>query len=186
MRINKVPTASKLHMLKPIFARPFLAAALVGSFIHMGKWINYTLHDVSYLNSVVQELNNGIVFFTIDLLMPYLVPFAVITISGKLAKLREQEFYHTFPDLNPDIVIKCDASSTPMYVNTAAKKLLADNNLPVEDVSALIPTLLLSNSNDDIDFPCRIIHEVNHESIEYLICLSDDGSLFLSGRVLKK
>jgi len=179
---QKYNQSGLLIALKCIFARPYLAALIVGSFINIGKWLNYVVHDTNYVASIVRlKADGGYVFAAVDQLMPYVVPFIVITISRKLAKITEQAFYDTFPDLNPDIVIKCNLAGMPQYFNTTAKDFLSDNDIPAENIETLIPLKITSINIDQL--PCRLEHVVSGEKIEYLISKSDNEELFLSGRI---
>jgi len=187
--LEKIQQKSKklmlLNILRYIFSRPYLAALIVGSFIHAGKWLNFTFHGIDYYENTVKLIDHGLIFFVIDILMPYIIPFAVITISVKLAKIKEKEFYNTFPDMNPDIIIKCDLSGMPLYINKSAKIFLFENNISVVEHEALIPENITSINDENGELPCRVTHNIEGVKIEYLVSRPDNNSLFLSGRIIK-
>lgn len=172
-----------LNLLKQIFARPYLAAFIVGSFIHVGKWLNYTVHNLSYFDTFSRLISNGIPFMLVDTVMPYLIPLTVITISRYLTNLKEIEFFNTFPELNPDIVIKCSHAGDALYLNSAAKKFLTQKNIPTDNISMIIPDNICSLNIAETSLPYRIEHQVSGETIEYLISRANNNDLFLSGRI---
>lgn len=171
-------------LLGYIFSQPILAAAIIGSLIHFGKWINYTIHGKNYFHDLSMQLSDNTALAVVDILMSYIVPALVVTVSRKLALSKEQEFYQSFPDLNPDIIIKCASDGSPEYLNLTAQTLMHDLQISLNDIALLIPEeLLLMIKNQNIP-PPRIMHKIKNRTIEYSIGLSDDGLVFLSGRQL--
>lgn len=170
------------RLLGYIFSRPILAAVIIGSLIHIGKWINYSLHGVDYLQFVSDQLSDNVALGFVDILMSYIVPGLVVTVSRKLAIFKEKEFYQNFPELNPDIIIKCAKDGSPEYINSTAQTLMHELKISLNEVALLLPNEICSLVVDQNKMPQRLTHEIKGRIIEYSVSLSDDGLVFLSGR----
>jgi len=172
----------RLKILQHIFARPFLAAIIVGSLIHFGKWLNLYIHNKDYNTNLTQLLENGTAFAMADILMPFFIPFIVISISRKLAKIKECEFLNNFPDANPDLVVKCNAKGEPIFINNTVKALLFELNILAREMNRLVPDQLHQINIDTLALPTQITHTIQHITIEYLVNKSNNNGFFLSGR----
>ena len=104
-----------------VFSRPLLASIFVGTSIHTFFYINQMLAmGHSYLYSQWTLVENHPVFGIGQLVIPYLVPFAVTKIGALLSGIKQQELMRKFVELNPDIVILLDAQLNVEFANPSA------------------------------------------------------------------
>lgn len=183
---TKTQNSNTLKVLQHIFARPILAALIVGSLIHLGKLVNFMIHSVNYYDNLHQLLKTGIIFTLIDISLPFLIPLLVVSLSRKLSTIKEQEFLNNFPDSNPDLIIKCNKDGEPVFINTTVKALLFEQNIPIRKTHLLIPEELKSTTHENRKLPSQLIHFINDIKIEYFVNVSHSNELFLSGRLLNR
>jgi|GEM_PF-2971137 len=179
------PRSGSEHHLRQLFNRPWLVALLVGSTINgliiMDLW---WFGPVGYWSRHWQLLMDNPGFAITRMLIPYFVPWIIAGIASQLNSKSCDWLMATFPEANPDLVIKLDGSGTPLYVNRAVMERLHVAGLSSEHLEWILPHDYRKQLPNNMEPTQRFWHEIEGQRIEYLAqCEVGSGGVFISGRV---
>lgn len=176
--------------LRHLFNRPWLAALVVGSAIHALATLDLWLFGPGgYLLQHWQLLADNPAFGATQILIPYLVPWAVTSVANHLNCRARECLMEAFPEANPDLVIRLDDQGNPVYANRQVRELLKRLGTSEQNIEAALPPgyrqRLFSVAGNHDRF--RLRHQLAGREVEYLVQREYDCSgSFVSGRILER
>ncbi|MGC9387169.1 MAG: HD-GYP domain-containing protein [Hydrogenovibrio sp.] len=124
-----------MNPLYKILERPCFASFLVGTLIHTMIWgATWVLATEEVMQAKLHLWQSNPLLFTIVMLIPYLVPFTMMTLSRRLTKQKIQSVMSQFPEMNPDIVLRLSPNLELAYINPAGKQFCRQHHLSKNDL----------------------------------------------------
>ncbi|MCP4138431.1 MAG: HD domain-containing protein [bacterium] len=168
-----------------IFSRPFLAAILVGSGIHLFLGLaEYLAKGINHAEVIAGNFSGNIIYGLIHVLIPYLIPWIVTTIGSNLTIQKERASLLKFPGSNPGIVMKLDIEGNISYMNPSAELFLDNLNIGREDGAEILPPEYRSKIGMILgkNRTLSLIHTIEGKTIDFTFrTFRDEDSIFVSG-----
>ncbi|MDH3355753.1 MAG: hypothetical protein OEL79_11130, partial [Chromatiales bacterium] len=173
------------HLIRRILERPALAAILVGTFINLFMMVTtWAMAGTEILMVRFSLLKSAPLYFAIQIAIPYLIPWAVTSISLRASRQRMQLILNKFPEMNPDIIMRLDQDLGVEYINQAGQAFMQHHQMPSEDPLQMLPEHALKrlreDSSDDLWLSVDVRH--NEQAINFVIRRDNEGSIFIAGR----
>lgn len=177
------------NLVRRILERPPLAALLVGTFINLflmaSTWL---LAGQAELMARLDLAEKNPLYFSIQIAIPYLIPWIVTTISLQFARQRMQLVLNKFPEMNPDIIMRLDTHRKVEYLNQAGQDFMRRHQMPIEEPLQMLPKKVLQRLCDDhsIDLWLSVDVRHNEQTINFNIRRDDEGNTFIAGRDISR
>lgn len=185
---SEITVSKYWNFVKTIFAKPYLVSILVGFSIHILFEINTLLfYENRYVVNLIHEIINMPFSGSLQLLIPFIVPFIIATVSRKIVRESlDISRYSLFNDY-PDLIIQVNAESKIIYLNKAVKNFLSNlhgdeisvSQLLPDDIRKIINDILLNNRH------VNRRHEIEDRILNLNITPFMDDTIIISGRKIK-
>ena len=174
------------RFIKYLFRRPIIASGAVGISIHALIELSSLLFlGRSYISHMIGDLEEIPVYGALRFLIPFVVPYVVTRISGRILVETATQSLVRFPQSNPDVVMKLGPSGEVLFMNVAAESTLERLGLEEGEVDQLLPDDARSVVSEIIGTDRTLIREREIRGISFEFwfrAFSDEQAVFLSGR----
>ncbi|MFC1583072.1 HD domain-containing phosphohydrolase [Candidatus Neomarinimicrobiota bacterium] len=178
------------NSVRYIFTRPTLASSSVGLGIHglmqLSQWY---FDDTSYLRGLLNNFIDSPVFGLFQIIIPFVVPYIVTVIGRRIRLEAETRSLQKFPQANPDLVMKLDASCNILFMNQSTESFLDQMELDRSAVNQLLPEEAQSIVAEIIGTNQTVTREsqIADRTFEFRFrAFADEQAVFLSGHDISK
>ena len=171
---------------KYIFSRPLIASGMVGVSIHALLELNeHTFRNACHLDHLSEIVGQHPVYGALYVLIPFLVPYGVTQIGSRIMREVERKCLWSFPQANPDAVMKLGPSGEVLFMNTATEAFLKRLGLEEAEVDTFVPDDAEAIVAEIAETDRIVTREKRVDGLTFEFrfrAFTDEQAVFLSGR----